>query len=74
MPDPMAMRENPEAFHSQLALMRREIEVIGPDEDDRNRFAANGVFSMQAACVGASGTLICELKARFRKTNLILLI
>jgi uncharacterized membrane protein YgcG len=61
MPDPMAMRENPEAFQSQVAQMRREIEVIGPEKDDRNRFSI-GSFGMQAVCVEAPGTLICELK------------
>jgi len=54
MPDPIAMRENPEAFQSQVALMRREIEMIGPDKDDRNRFAVNGVFGIQAICAEAS--------------------
>lgn len=62
MPDPMQLREDPEAMHEQIAQMRGEIEVIGPDKDDRNRFAANSSFGIQAACTGAPDTLICELK------------
>lgn len=62
MPDPMAMRENPERFQSQLALMLREVEVFGPEKDDRNRFNHSGVFGLQAAGVESFGTLICELK------------
>ncbi|MCG3117913.1 MAG: hypothetical protein ALAOOOJD_00028 [bacterium] len=45
-----------------MVPMRDEIEVIGPDKDDRNRFAANSSFGIQAACTGAPDTLICELK------------
>lgn len=62
VPDPMLMREGPEALHAQMVQMRDEIEVIGPDKDDRNRFAANSSFGIQAACAGAPDTLMCELK------------
>lgn len=62
MPDPMAMRENPERFQSQLALMLREVEVFGPEKDDRNRFNHSGIFGLQAAGVESFGTLFCELK------------
>jgi ribosomal protein S6 len=60
--DLMQMRENPEALQSQIAHMRSEIEVIGPEKDDRNRFAVNGTFGIQAVCIEAPTALICEFK------------
>jgi hypothetical protein len=62
MPDPMMIRDNPEVFQSQVALMRGEIEVIGPEKDDRNRFAVNGIFGIHAVCVEAPNAMIYELK------------
>lgn len=62
MPDPLVMRENPERLQTLSAAMLREIEVLGPEKDDRNRFNNNGVFGLQAVGVESFGTLICELK------------
>jgi hypothetical protein len=62
MPDPMQRTEEGGAMPPQFEAMLREVEVIGPEKDDRNRFTAGGSFGIQAATLDSPDGLVCELK------------
>jgi hypothetical protein len=47
---------------TQFAAMLREVEVLGPEKDDRNRFLAGSSFGIQAATFDSPAGLVCELK------------
>jgi hypothetical protein len=62
MPDPMASMDKGGERQKQFAAMLREIEVLGPGKDDRNRFVAGSSFGIQAATSDSPAGLVCELK------------
>ncbi|MCI0692062.1 STN domain-containing protein [candidate division KSB1 bacterium] len=62
MPDPMESLEDGGGRQKQFAAMLREVEVLGPEKDDRNRFLAGSSFGIQAATFDSPAGLVCELK------------
>jgi hypothetical protein len=62
MPDPMAPMDEGSERQKQFAAMLREVEVLGPEKDDRNRFLAGSSFGIQAATFDSPAGLVCELK------------
>jgi hypothetical protein len=66
MPDPMQPMEEGDVMSPQFAAMLREIEVLGPDKDDRNRFSASSAFGIQTATAESPNGLVCELKIPLR--------
>jgi hypothetical protein len=62
MPEPMAPMEEGGERQKQFAAMLREVEVLGPEKDDRNRFLAGSSFGIQAATFDSPAGLVCELK------------
>jgi hypothetical protein len=62
MPDPMAPMDEGGERQKQFAAMLREVEVLGPEKDDRNRFLAGSSFGIQAATFDSPAGLVCELK------------
>ncbi|NUO79656.1 hypothetical protein HUU05_06245 [candidate division KSB1 bacterium] len=63
-----AMPESRPAFEDESAptpfggAMLREIEVLGPEKDERNRFVAGSSFGIEAAAFNAPDELVCEVK------------
>ncbi len=47
---------------ARIAEMLREIEVLGPEKNDRNRISMTNSFGIEASLKDTLGTLICELK------------
>lgn len=62
MPDPTAPMDESGERQKQFAAMLREVEVLGPEKDDRNRFLAGSSFGIQAATFDSPAGLVCELK------------
>lgn len=62
MPDPMAPMEEGGERQKQFTAMLREVEVLGPEKDDRNRFLAGSSFGIQAATFDSPAGLVCEVK------------
>ncbi len=62
MPDPMTPMEEGGERPKQFTAMLREVEVLGPEKDDRNRFLAGSSFGIQAATFDSPAGLVCELK------------
>jgi hypothetical protein len=62
MLEPMAPMDEGGERQKQFAAMLREVEVLGPDKDDRNRFVAGSSFGIQAATFDSPAGLVCELK------------
>jgi len=61
-PDPMQLTQDSSTMPKQFTAMLREVEVIGPEKDDRNRFTAGSSFGIQAASFDSPAGLVCELK------------
>jgi hypothetical protein len=66
MPDPMAPMDEGGERQKQFTAMLREVEVLGPEKDDRNRFLAGSSFGIQAATFDSPAGLVCELKIPLR--------
>ncbi|MGH7599084.1 MAG: STN domain-containing protein [bacterium] len=62
MPDPMTPMDEGDERPKQFTAMLREVEVLGPEKDDRNRFLAGSSFGIQAATFDSPAGLVCELK------------
>ncbi|MDZ7288401.1 MAG: hypothetical protein ONB44_00525 [candidate division KSB1 bacterium] len=62
MLDPMLPVEDGGGRQRQFAEMLREVEVLGPGKDDRNRFSSAGSFNILAAASESPSELVCELK------------
>lgn len=69
MPPMMPSEAGPETVSEAMRQMLREIEVLGPDRDDRNRFAATSTFGVQFAASYSSSELVCELRVPLKRAK-----
>ncbi len=58
-PDPAQFAEGGNT--AQFSAMLRELEIIGPEKDERNRVPASNALGIAAAASQANGELVCEL-------------
>ncbi|MEK7728091.1 MAG: hypothetical protein AAB354_06720, partial [candidate division KSB1 bacterium] len=58
-PDPAPLAEGGNT--AQFTAMLRELEIIGPEKDERKRVPAFNAFGIAAAASQADGELVCEL-------------
>lgn len=57
-PDPAQFSDNNNPL---FAAMLRELEILGPEKDERNRIPVSNVYGIMAASSQAEGELVCEL-------------
>ncbi len=62
MPEPRPAFEGEGAPSAFGGAMLREVEVFGPEKEDRNRFAAGSSFGIEAVALDSPDELVCELK------------
>ncbi len=58
-PDPAQLDES--GSPAQFAVMLRELEIIGPEKDARNRAPVTNAYGIVAAASQVEGELVCEL-------------
>ncbi len=62
-PEPKEPGEYSDDPQQRFAPMLQEIEVLGPEKEDRNRFSVGGSFGIRAASSESqTGHFVCELK------------
>ncbi len=69
MPEARPVSEGESAPTPFGGAMLREVEILGPDKEDRNRFAAGSSFGIEAVAFDSPDELVCELKIPLRAAS-----